>query len=342
MRRSVTAALAAAFAILFLPLALPLLTWRVLPFGDFSAFQVPLRFIYQEALRAGDSFLWSSWLGSGLYLHAEGQIGMAHPAHLLLYRFLPLTAAVNLDMLGAFAGAAAGLWLLLRRLGIRGDAAFGGALVFAFGGYLLPHLNQLTPIVVAAHIPWVVLAADLLLRGSGRTAAVGFAGAALTLGSEILLGYPQTVWMTVVVLGWFVVYRLAGGTPVSRVVLLGIALLLGLAIGGAQLLPTLDAARESFRSATTTAFRMSFSLHPLNVVQLFSPYALKDGIYAAAADEWFPHELTLYDGALATLSVAWVLARRRSLPGRGLATAFLALAASFRSSRASARRRGTS
>jgi len=153
MRRSVTAALAAAFAILFLPLMLPLLTWKILPFGDFSAFQVPLRFIYQKALRSGDSFLWSSWLGSGLYVHAEGQIGMAHPAHLLMYRILPLTAAVNLEMLGAFAGATAGLWLLLRRLGIRGDAAFGGgapfgcclALSFSLGSLGPPWARMMVP-----------------------------------------------------------------------------------------------------------------------------------------------------------------------------------------------------
>lgn len=325
--RKLSASPALACAILVLPLVVPLLKWQILPFGDIAAFQVPMRSLYQQTLRAGDSFLWSSALGSGLYLHAEGQTGMAHPAHLLMYRFLPLTLAINLEMLGSIAAAAAGLWLLLRRLGIRGDASLGGALVFAFGGYMLPHLNQLTPIVVAAHAPWVVLAADRLLRGTGRAAAAGFAGAALTLGSQVLLGYPQVVWMTAVILGWFVVYRMIAGTKVSRVALLVVALLCGLAIGGVQLLPTLDAARESFRSATTMAFRMSFSLHPLNIVQLFSPYAFKDGVYAASAEEWFPHELSLYAGALATMSVTWVMARRRSLADRGLATAFLWLAA---------------
>jgi hypothetical protein len=318
--------LAAAFLLIFLPLTVPVLTWRVFPFGDMSAFHVPMRFIYREALRAGDSFLWTPWLESGLYIHAEGQTGMAHPVHLVAYRFLPLTLAVNGEMLGAYVFALTGMWLLLRRLRIRSDAAFGGALTFAFGGFMLPHLNHLNAIVVAAHIPWIVMAADLLLAGPGDH-AIGFAGIALLLGSQVLLGFPQAVWMTGVVLGWFAVYRLATGAGVVRVVMLACAIVLGVMIGGVQLLPTLDAARESFRSLTTFPFRMSFSLHPLNLLQLFSPYVLKDGIYAPTAEEWFPHEYGLYDSALATISVVWILARLRALPARGLATAFLALAA---------------
>jgi hypothetical protein len=320
--------LAAAFLLLFLPLTVPAVTWQVFPVGDMSAFHVPMRFIYSQALRAGDSFLWTPWLDSGLYLHAEGQTGMAHPLHLLAYRFLPLTLAVNAEMLSAYVFALTGMWWLLRRLRIRSDAAFGGALTFAFGGFMLPHLNHLNAIVVAAHIPWIVLAADLLLVGpGGGMIAIGFAGVALLLGSQVLLGFPQVVWMTALVLGWFAVYRLATGTRVARVTILACAIVLGVMIGAVQLLPTLDAARESFRSGTTLPFRLSFPLHPLNLLQLFSPYALKDGIYTPTAEEWVPHEFGLYDSALATISVAWILARLRALPGRALATAFLALAA---------------
>ena len=319
------AAFAAALAVFFLPLAVPLVTWTVLPYGDMGGFHVPMRFIYREALRSGASFLWSPWLDSGLYLHAEGQTGMAHPIHLLMYRLLPLTAAVNLEMLGAYALAFAGMWLLLKRLGMHTIAAFGGALTFAFAGYMLPHLNHLNAIAVAAHVPWLILFADRILDPS-KSARRGFAGVALALGSQILLGSPQGVWMTAVVIAWFVAYRVVTGTTLARIGVLGAALLLGLAIGGAQLLPTLDGTRESFRSATPFAFRMSFSLHPINLVQLFSPYALKDGIHAEPL-EWQPHEFRLYAGALATLSLGWVVARWRSLAQPRLAAFFVLLAA---------------
>jgi hypothetical protein len=322
--------LAAAFLLLFLPLTVPLLTFRVFSIGDMIGFHVPMRYVYREALRAGDTFLWTSQFSAGIYLHGEGQEGMAHPLHLVAYRFLPLTVAMNLEMLATYVLATSGLWLLLRRLGLHSTAAFGGALTFAFGGFMLPHLNHLNMIVVAAHIPWIVLAADLLL--SGTAVAAGFAGVALVLGSQVLLGYPQIVWMTALIVAWFTVFRLTTGAPIARVALLACALAAGLLIGGIQLLPTLDAVRDSVRVVFNAAFtQTAYSLHPLNLIQLVSPYALKDGIYAAEGTvertEWWPHEFGLYAGALATMSVVWTVLRWRALRDRRLAAACLCLAA---------------
>jgi hypothetical protein len=318
-------ALAAAFLLLFLPLTLPLFVWRVFSPGDIVGFHVPMRYVYREALRAGDTFLWTSQFDSGIYIHGEGQTGMAHPLHLLAYRFLPLTAAMNLELTGAYALAACGLWLLLRRLGIDSSAACAGALTFAFGGFMLPHLNHMNAIVVAAHMPWIVLAADLLITGTA--AAFGFAGVALVLGSAVLFGFPQVVWMMAVVVAWFAAFRMTTGVAPRRIALLGCALGAGLMIGGVQLLPSIDAARDSGRMLAGAEMRLSFSLHPLNLIQLFSPYALKDGIYTASRPEWFPHEFTVYAGALATMSVVWILWRWRALADRRLAAALLCLAA---------------
>ena len=317
------AAMAVAFTILGAPLVYPLLRWRVLPYGDFGGFHVPLRFLYRNALRAGDSFLWTPWLDSGIYIHGEGQIGMAHPAHLLLYRLAPLTAALNLEMLAAYVMAFAGMWRLLRRLGSGAEAAFCGALVFACGGYMLPHLNHLNAIAVAAHLPWMVICADRLAIRDRPASA--FAALAALLGSQLLLGSPQGVWMSALVLGWFCAYRIATGTAVSRLAWIAGAMALGFAIGAAQVLPTLDSARESIRTTTDLAFRLSFSLHPANLAQLVAPTIFADGIYATAA-EWQPHEFKVYAGALATLSAVWVAARRRRVAQPVLATAFLALA----------------
>ena len=112
--------------------------------------------------------LWSPALGSGVYLHAEGQTGMAHPFHLLIYRFLPLTAAINVEMLASYIAAAAGMFILLRHFSIRRDAAAMGALLFAFSGFQLLHLNHLNMVAVAAHLPWLLYAGDLLMTAPSR------------------------------------------------------------------------------------------------------------------------------------------------------------------------------
>ena len=321
-------ALATALVILFGPLVLPLALWRILPFGDLGDFHVPMRFLYRQALQSGNTMLWSPALGSGLYLHAEGQSGMAHPFHLLIYRFLPLTAAINSKCLRAMSPRSAGMFLFLRHLSLRRDAAATGALLFAFSGFQLLHLNHLNLVAVTAHIPWLLYSADVLMTSpDSRRRAVAFAGVGLILGSEFLLGFPQGVWLNGVALGWLLVYRLANGSPVSRAALVCGAAFAGVLIGGVQLLPTLDAVRTSFRAATTPEFRVTFSLHPFNLAQLFSPYSFSQRIYAPASNEWFVHEFGVYNGAISTLCLFWIPARWNALAHRRLAAGLLCLAA---------------
>jgi hypothetical protein len=88
--RSRVRAVAPCCAALALPLVLPLCLGRVYVWGDLSAFHLPMRHLYQQALRSGDSILWSPAIFSGFYVFGEGQAGMAHPLHWLLYRLLPL------------------------------------------------------------------------------------------------------------------------------------------------------------------------------------------------------------------------------------------------------------
>jgi len=106
-------------AALLVPLFLPLLTGRVFTKDDLAALHLPFRYLYREALRAGDSFLWTPAYRSGLYLYGEGEAGMAHPLHLLLYRFLPLGPAFNLEIISTYIAMLMGTGLLLRRLELR-------------------------------------------------------------------------------------------------------------------------------------------------------------------------------------------------------------------------------
>src|SRR5215475_10335825 len=75
----------AASAVLFVPLALPLLTGRVFVYNDLTWFHLPMRYLYQQALGSGDSILWTPAVLSGAYVMGEGQVGLLHPLHLLWY-----------------------------------------------------------------------------------------------------------------------------------------------------------------------------------------------------------------------------------------------------------------
>jgi hypothetical protein len=304
-------------AALCVPLLVPLCTGRVFVWDDLGAFHLPVRHLYREALRAGDSVLWTPALFNGTYLFGEGQAGMAHPFHWLLYRGLPLGMAFNIELASSYVIALAGMWLLLRRC-VSSEGALFGAMVFAFSGFNLQHLGQMNAVAVAAHVPWILLAIHSLLTSPTRQGrAVAFAGVAFLFASEMLLGYPQYVWLTLLTAGCFVLWLLRRKMQTSALLLLAWAGVLSACIAGVQLLPTLDVLRHSSRAITTAQFRMTYSLPPISLVQLWSPYS-----FAAVG-----HDYGIYNSAFCTAALAWIVARWPALKRRDLAIALLAFAA---------------
>ena len=328
MRRpsAATCAVALGCAALFGPLCVPLATGRIFTFDDLWWFHLPMRFIYQTALRSGQSILWTPDLANGLFLHAEGQVGMSHPLHLALYWLFPLSVAMNLEMLSSYVVAFTGMWLWLRRLSLAHEASLTGAMAFAFCGFNLLHLNHMNGVAIVAEIPWVLWGIDLVSTdASRRVVAAGAAAIAIVIGSQLLLGYPQYVWMSGLAVVWWAAFRLLVPLRMWRLVVVAAAALCGALIGAVQLLPTLDLAQSSIRVGTPLAFRLSLSLHPLNLLQLLSPYVFADRVYATNPIEFAPHELGVYDGALATVGILWLLMRWRALRQRRVMAALLTL-----------------
>jgi hypothetical protein len=309
--RRLTYAASVAAALLFAPLLVPLLTGRILSIDDLSSFHLPLRYLYQSALTGGKSLLWTSQLFSGFYIHGEGQIGAFHPLHLLLYWALPLTVAFNLELVLSYAFAFAGMWLFLRHAGFATASSIVGAIGFAFSGFAVLHLPHMNAIAIVAHVPWLLLAIDLATSESRRTRVRALICLALLFTSQGLLGYPQYVWMSA--LACLLYGLVCGRMLVGRLMVAGIASLAGIMMAGIQLLPTLDLLSTSLRTTVGVDFALSYSLHPLNIVQLFSPYLLADRVYAAPHERLI-HEFGVYSGALATVAVVWGVLRRRALP----------------------------
>ena len=99
-------------------------------------------------------------------------------------------------------------------------------------------------------------------------------------------------------------------------------------LGGIQILPSADAVAHSDRAAATGAFALTYSLHPLNLLQLWSPLALTRGAHSVGDYMWF-HEFGIYSGAVLPVGLAWVWTRRAALTDRRTlivgATVFAAL-----------------
>ena len=314
--RRLTYAASLAALLVFAPLLVPLVRGRILVLDDLVSFHLPMRYLYQHALTAGHSVLWTSQLFSGFYLHAEGQVGAFHPLHLLLYRTLPLAFALNMEVVLSYAFAFAGMWRFLKHAGFTSASSIVGAIAFAFSGFALLHLPHINAVAVVAHVPWLLLAIDHALSSSSRERRMGLLAISLLFASQALLGYPQYVWMSAVIC--LIYGAVCGRGLLLRLVLASAASVGGLLLAGVQLVPTLDLLATSARRTVGTDFALSYSLHPLNIVQLVSPYLLLARIYAAPHERMI-HEYGTYSGGLATIALAWAIVRNRRLPFRHLA-----------------------
>lgn len=299
-------------------MAVPFFTGRVYTRDDLGEYHLPLRAFYSEQLERGEPFDWLPSLFCGYYLTGEGQTGSYHPLHWLLYRCLPLGAAFDLEALISYPLTLAGTFLFLRRRLLRRDAALFGAMVFTFSGFNLLHFVHPNAIAVVAHLPWLLWAIDVACRDANpRRQAYANAAIGLLTGSQLLLGYPQYVWFSLLAelgyVAWLYYSRFQARTRLRRqpevrlATLLAIAssLAIGVLISAIQLLPTFDALTDSTRQATDVDFANSGSLHPLNLVQLVAPYLFTTRVVGQNT-----HELGLYAGVVPLALTAWLCSQR--------------------------------
>jgi hypothetical protein len=281
-------------------------------------FHVPMRTLYQQMLAHGDPPTWTPALFAGFDLHGEGQVGAYHPLHQIVYRLLPLDVALNLEILLTYLAVVTGTYWFLRRLGLESHGAMFGAMTFGFGGFMLTHFPHINMLACVAHMPWVLGCFDVLVVDCGDGAlarrAAAFAGAALLIGSQVLLGFPQAVWWTLLAGSAFVLWR-SRTAGWRRLVAPACAIVVGMLIGGIQLLPTVAAAAQSARVKETRSFLLGYSLHPWNIVQFWSPYTFEKRAFTRREELQF-HEFALYPTTFVVLAPIWIWVRRASLERR--------------------------
>jgi hypothetical protein len=298
---------AAALCALFWPTALR----RVFLYGDLGIFFLPFRIFLSENLARGITPLWMPNLFCGYYAHGEGPIGIFHPLRWLLYRFLPVTEAFNLECILPYPLALIGVALFVRRRALPVSAAIFGGLTFAFSAYMTVRLAHLNALAVLAHLGWLLLAIDIVLRDRGRKRWLGWLGAAAATASQVLIGYPPAIaysWMLAVPYALLVAVR--DERPRALLAVAG-ALGAGLLLGAVQLVPTWDYLAASLRTGATYEFLTDQSLHPFNLLSIVAPWLFRDRLYMDSA--YNPIEQALYFGPVVPIAAVWVVERSRRI-----------------------------
>jgi hypothetical protein len=181
---------------LFTALFLPVLDPNVqLFFRDTGRLYYPVRRYIAERVARGELPLWNPATEAGTSLLGQVTPGLFHPLT-LLYAALPFEVAFKLNHLLALPVAAAGMYLLARRLASPW-AASCAAIAFAGSGYLLS--------MAASNLPYALGTASLplsiwgLLRLVERVSAGRLLTGAALLAVPALAGEPQSMLLAGVI-----------------------------------------------------------------------------------------------------------------------------------------------
>lgn len=271
--------------------------------GDSARQYLPERVALSQALARGDLPWWTSSIGLGYPLLAEGEVGALYPPNWLLYSTLPLARAYNLSIVMHYLLAGWGFYLFLRGMRLSRPAAYLGSLTLALGGFYIARLSHIAILSVAAWLPWMLLSTQRLLadevsgpampnatpplageqRGSRHTPGwCAPAGLALTVALQFLAGHAQVSVLSLMVVGFYAAWCAASSRRGTRRESLGGrlgvwlgAILVGTLLSAPQWLATWELARHSQRAGGLGGtFSASFSFHPLLTGTFFSPYAL--------------------------------------------------------------------
>ena len=281
---------------------------------DLGDLHVPTRVFYQEALREGNSFLWYPYSFNGYHVLAEGQSAFYHPLNLLSYRFLSFESALNFEMLRSYVMLLLGSFFFFRRMCVGVGPAMFGALSFTFCGFNILHYMHINLIVAAAHLPWLLLCIDVLLRESRKRYTVfATVGIVILTASSLLAGHAQGVWISILVQALYAAAVLRSqGRLVSRVAMRIIAAVaLGFVCAAIQLIPLAEGALSSFRAEGPTlpeGFYGGFSVTPFGWTQLLVPYLTGRG----SSVPWSV-ETDAYLGSFFPVLLVWLLLRWRDL-----------------------------
>jgi len=231
----------------------------------------PWKSLIVEALRSGDleGILWNPRIFTGVPFLAAGQHSALYPLSILFY-LLPLWRAYGVFTWLQLGLAALGMYVFARVLGQRRPAAMFAAIAYAFSGFFIVSVNFTMIIAAAAWLPWILTLMEIVVRQTEqvgistprrrRSPAPFVIAGAVALGPEVLAGHVEITYYTLIVCAFYAIWRLAAlglrlhrWRPVLRLAgWLAVMVVLGLALGAAQLLPLYELVRQSFREGAAS------------------------------------------------------------------------------------------
>src|SRR3989337_2663839 len=163
-------------------------------YSDLWLFNYPLKDWYRELLVLGKLPFWTSLVGNGYPVFAEGQIGALYPFHLLLFRILPTFLAFNINLILHFFLTAVFTYLFARvSLRLSRPAALLAAIVYSLSGFFITHTHQINILMVVSYLPLIFL---LIERFITTKRIMWSFVLAIVIALQILAGHIEMFYYT--------------------------------------------------------------------------------------------------------------------------------------------------
>lgn len=171
-------------------------------YSDLWLFNYPLKDWYSFLLSKNKLPFWTSLIGNGYPVLAELQIGGLYPWHLLLFKFVSMPVAYNLNIFSHFLLAAVATFAFLRKaVGVSKEAALVSGIIFSLSGFMVIHLHQTNFISAVSYLPLQLLIADQIVK---KRKWVWVFAMALTICLQLLIGQVEIFYYSFLVTVFYI------------------------------------------------------------------------------------------------------------------------------------------
>ena len=292
---------------------------RVLAVRDLPQFHLPLRATLARLAVHGLPE-WNPWIGPGQPILSDPSYSAFYPPTWLA-AVLPPAWSLSVELLLHLALAAAGAFVLARRLGTRSGVAVFAAVAWSGSGVLLSLVEAYNLFGGAAWLAWALVASHALGTAADRDARRrALLGLAAVFTMILLNGEPVTLLCAGLAAGAMAFGQVPAAAVPRRLVGVGAAALLATALAAVQLVPALVRLTESVRGpGLDWTLASGWSLPPARGLELIEPAVFGDPLRSSGGlnfgwgihDRDYPYVISIYPGLIVLVLGATGLLRGR-------------------------------
>jgi O-antigen/teichoic acid export membrane protein len=237
--------------------------------SDLVLENLPWKQFIRDSLANREIPLWNPYIFAGVPFLAAGQHSAMYPFSIIYY-VLPLDKAYGWFTVSQLWLAGTLMFLFMRGLGLGRLGAAVAGIAYQLSGFFIASVVFQMIIAAAAWFPFLLLMVEFTIRqrpAFGRPTVIPWiALGALGLGMEILAGHVEFTYYALLVMGFWAACRLGSSlwrharelratwrsSLFKPAVSLIALVVLGLAVGSIQFIPTLELAGYNFREGSAS------------------------------------------------------------------------------------------